>query len=150
MSSNVTVIRKKELISRSPGFAGLPSGLLEDLAARLGEETFPAGAVVAREGDVADRMYIIDAGRAEVSTAGAAGAVLLTTLGAGDMFGEIGLLTEARRRRASVRAAETLRVVSLAARDFEEVLKAHPEVRIDLVMGAESQLSAKYVKTRQA
>jgi CRP-like cAMP-binding protein len=150
MNNHVTASRKKELIDGSPGFADLPSSLREELAGRLHEETFAADVVVVKEGDLADRLYLIDFGRAEVRTRGTVGEVTLATLRAGDLFGEIALLSDARRRRATVRAMETLRVVSLLVRDFEEILKAHPEARIDFAMGADSRLAERYVKTRGA
>ena len=62
-----------------PLFAGVPAATLEAIAVKLAPVTVAAGEVVIRQGDPADRFYLIEEGsfevtqaRAEAGTAGAA------------------------------------------------------------------------------
>jgi CRP-like cAMP-binding protein len=52
----------------------------------------------------------------------------LTVLTDGDFFGEVALLADAPRT-ASVRALQPSSFLSLAKRDFETLLEAHPDIR---------------------
>ena len=138
--------RRMQLLARVPSFAGLPANALQELAASLREECFPAGCVVLTEGDVGDRLYIIERGRVEVSAAGPGGLVALATLEAGEMFGEIALLCPTRRRHATVTALTPLTGLSLAAPVFEKIVAAHPAMRAAVAAGAETLLTAKFLK----
>ena len=140
--------RRKELLARIPGFADLPAELLEELAASLREESYPPGRAVVTEGEIGDRLYLIERGCAEVTTAGPTGPVLLATLESGDLFGEIALLNSTRRRQATVKALTTLATLSLSAAAFERALAAFPEARLDLATTAEALLTAKYLKKK--
>lgn len=138
--------RRMQLLARVPSFAGLPAHSLQELAASLREECFPAGCVVLTEGDVGDRLYLIERGRVEVSAAGPGGLVALATLEAGEMFGEIALLCPTRRRHATVTALAPLTGLSLAAPVFGKILAAHPAMRAAVAAGAETLLTAKFLK----
>lgn len=142
----VTLPRRKELLCGIAGFSTIPTVLLDELAAALHEEHFAAGAVVVAEGQRGDRLFLIDRGEAEVSTSGATEAVILAQLGAGDMFGEIALLTPNRRRQATVTATAPLHTLSLSAADFERALAACPDVRLDVAAVADTLLTAKFLK----
>ena len=140
--------RRQELLARIPGFADLPAELLKELAAGLREEQYPSGRPVVTEGEIGDRLYLIERGCAEVTTAGPTGPVLLATLESGDLFGEIALLNSTRRRQATVKALTTLATLSLSAAAFERALAAFPEARLDLATTAEALLTAKYLKKK--
>lgn len=81
----------------------LPVPTLEHLASVVQRDRIPAGEFVFREGEQADRLYIIAQGQAEVLGEERR----IRTLGPGDCFGEIGLL-RAVPRTASVRAIADL------------------------------------------
>ena len=94
-------------------------------AARLAHERYPAGATIIREGDAADRFYILTEGEVEVvkEQAGAE-PKLVATLSAGEYFGEIGILQGVRRTatvRASARSA--VEVSSLDRETFLAVVR---------------------------
>ncbi len=145
-SDTVPLERRQELLRGIAGFSAIPASLIEELAASLREEHFPAGAVVVAEGQVGDRLYVIERGRAEVSTAGATEAVVLAQLDQGDMFGEIALLAPSRRRQATVAAVTALHTLSLSGPVFERALAACPEVRLDIAAVADTLLTAKFLK----
>jgi CRP-like cAMP-binding protein len=140
--------RRKALLTRIPGFAELPPNLLGELASSLREEHHTAGAPIVKEGEVGDRLYLIERGHVEVSTRGPNDRLVLTTLGPDDMFGEIALLSDARRRQATVKATEPLVALTLSAAAFQQALAAFPEVRIDLAMSADGLLAAKLRQQR--
>ncbi len=145
--SEVTPLeRRKELLNGIPGFAAMPVAVLNELAAGLHEEHFPLGAVMVAEGEVGDRLFLIDEGAAEVSTPGATKAVSLATLGPGDMFGEIALLTRNRRRQATVTALTPVITLSLSSRAFEQALQTNPECRVELAAIADTLLTSKFLK----
>jgi CRP-like cAMP-binding protein len=96
--------RRVALLRELPGFDGLPAEALAALAARLEEEQFAAGSIVIREGDPADRCYLVVSGRAEISVDQEGRSVPLGGVGAGGFFGELALALGGERQRP-VRAA---------------------------------------------
>ena len=69
-------------------------------------QTFGSGEIIFREGEVGDTLYAVLSGRVEIVRAGPdGGEALLTSLGKGDVFGEMGLV-DAAPRSATARAAE--------------------------------------------
>jgi len=78
-------------------FEGAPTSALERIAAAIDERSVPAGIAVIREGDAADDLYVTVSGSLDVAVGGRH----LDVLGAGDWFGEIGLLDH-RARTATV------------------------------------------------
>lgn len=100
-------------LRRAPSFRGLSMLALENIAARLQQMTVSAGAVIVREGDVGDRFYLVDSGRAEVTISGFRVAVV----GEGGSFGEKALL-RGTPRSATVTALEPTALWFLDGADF--------------------------------
>jgi 5-deoxy-D-glucuronate isomerase len=71
----------------------------------------PAGEELTKEGRLAHEFFVIEDGAAEVRQNGER----IAELGAGDFFGEIGLL-ETQRRTATVTATTDLRVIVMSAK----------------------------------
>jgi CRP-like cAMP-binding protein len=89
---------------------------------------YEAGEIVIREGEVGDRFFVVARGKVEAFVTVGQAEKRLTVLTDGDFFGEVALLFDAPRT-ASVRALQPSSFLSLAKRDFEELLVAHPEIR---------------------
>ncbi|MCS7281657.1 MAG: ATPase, T2SS/T4P/T4SS family, partial [Desulfobacterota bacterium] len=106
---------------------------LEKLAKKLKVRIYPPNTAIVREGSPGDSMFIIKSGRVEVKKREPALGMDLTiaSLGAGACFGEMALLT-GKPRSASCVAAEETEVFVLERNDFEELLKAHPNISIAL------------------
>ena len=130
-------------LARTPLFSHL--GRLERarLAGELEEKRFPAGQVVVREGDRADGFYVIKDGRATVRTgvvretpADGAGGTPITTLGPGEVFGEMALLTDSPRTATVV--AETDMIVWRLSRTRFDALLDHER---DIARSIERSLS---------
>jgi hypothetical protein len=94
-------------------FQPVHPSVLEEMAHRLKSFSLPAGATVVREGDIADRFYVIAEGEVEVSH----GDLVVRRETAGDFFGEIGLLRNVPRT-ATVTAVTDVRVWALEQADF--------------------------------
>ena len=94
---------------------------LEGLALGSHLENVEQGRLVIRQGEVGDRVYVIDAGRYDVIADGH----LVNTLESGDVFGEIALIADVPRT-ASVMAVEDGRVLGIDRATFLETLALCP------------------------
>jgi CRP/FNR family transcriptional regulator, cyclic AMP receptor protein len=84
-------------------------------------ETHPAGTVLAKEGDAADAMYIIERGEVAITKASLGGDdVRVAYLGDGSVVGEMALIVGSPRT-ASVEAVAETRVYRLSGRDFDSL-----------------------------
>ncbi len=82
----------------------------------LGRE-YGGGEVVCRQGEVGDRMYVVQAGRAVVSREEGGADVVVGELTPGDVFGEMAIF-DRQPRSATVRAKGKARVLTLDKRAF--------------------------------
>jgi MFS family permease len=124
-----------------PIFAGLPVARLESAARALVPVSVAAGQAVVREGEAADRFYVIDTGTFRVSQARDGEEVTLRDLGPGEVFGEIGLLRGVPRT-ATVTAASAGMLYALDAAPFGELVGSGPGLGsrlLDLYRGALSR-----------
>ena len=77
------------------------------------EHRYEAGAVIIREGEIGDSIFLIGSGSAEaVLPAGNGQGILLSVMRSGETFGEMGFF-ERRPRSATVRARETCLVLEI-------------------------------------
>ncbi len=97
--------------------APLAPGVLEPLARSLTPVDVPAGATVIREGEPADRFYVIESGVVEITQDGR----VLRRQGPGEHFGEIALLHDVPRT-ATVTAVTDVRLQALDREPFLRVL----------------------------
>ena len=88
----------------------------------LGHE-YADGEVICRQGELGDRMFVIQSGRAVVEV----NDVFVTELKAGDLFGEMAIV-ERRPRSATVRAAGPARVLTLDKRAFLRQVHEDPSL----------------------
>jgi MFS family permease len=105
-------------------FAGMLPARLATTLSNAEDLRVPGAAVVIREGEPADRFYVIRDGRFVVSQ----GPNLLRTLKADDVFGELGLL-RGSPRTATVTAETDGRLLAVSADDFLELVSAAPDLR---------------------
>jgi len=125
----------QELRATARGHDELRAGRLrEGVLRRLGVadrylvETFTPGSFVFRQGDPADRLYLVLEGRARVSSGDGGAETDLTELLPGQMFGEVAILRD-QPRSASVRAVGELKVASLDAGWFRGHLADNPQLQ---------------------
>jgi MFS family permease len=122
-------------------FAGLPPARIEAAARQLVAVPVEAGEVVVRQGDAADRFYVVDAGTMQVTQQRDGVESELRQLGPGALFGEIGLLRKVPRT-ATVTAATPGILYALDADAFGELVGSGPGLSsrlLDLYRGALSR-----------
>ncbi|MGH2418056.1 MAG: MFS transporter, partial [Candidatus Limnocylindria bacterium] len=126
-----------------PFFAGLPVSRLEAAARQMVEVPVAAGDVIVSQGEPADRFYLVTDGSVRVTQTPDSGGrdAHLRDLGAGDVFGEIGLLRRSPRT-ATVTATTPGTLLALDADAFHELVSSGPGLStrlLDLYRGAISR-----------
>jgi hypothetical protein len=114
-------------VPRIPVFAGLPPHRLEAAMMRMRTAPVHAGEVIIRQGDPADRFYVIALGTFRVTQSGAAGQPEkeLREMGPDEVFGEIGLLQRSPRT-ATVTATTDGLLLVLDGSEFLELVGSGP------------------------
>lgn len=106
---------------------------LRAIAARGGVRRYPAHTVLLTEGDEGDSLYVLLSGRVKVYAANEAGKeVILTTLGAGEYFGELAL--DGGTRSASVMTLEPCSCAVVTGANLREFIVAHPDFAQHLIV----------------
>ena len=123
------IVTAASRIAALPVFGGVPESSLVFALGRATEMRVPGGTVVIRQGDPADRFYVILEGRFVVDQVAEPGAppTRLRAMGADEVFGEIGLLTGVPRT-ATVTADGDGRLLALDAPDFLELVTVGAEL----------------------
>ena len=120
--------RRTELLAACDLFHGLAADQLAAVAETATEVEFPAGRVIARQGEIGTGFFIVVEGEARVIRDGS----LLATLGPGEFFGELSVL-DGLPRIAQVVAELPTRCLAIASWDFERVLLDHPALTLSIV-----------------
>ena len=123
------VLKPDELISRWPVFGDLELMERAELLSLFKPRSAVPGERLIRAGDAAGEAFFISVGLVEVSVQGRK-----ITLGPGDFFGEMALLT-GEPRSADVTALDYCQFLTLDPRDFQGYLHSHPAIgaRIDRI-----------------
>jgi CRP/FNR family cyclic AMP-dependent transcriptional regulator len=113
-----------EDLKRVPLFSGLNQRQLRQLAKNFTERRVAAGARLAKQGEMSGvAFFVIAEGEAAVIVDGAR----VGTLGPGDHFGELAMISE-RERSATVEAVTPMRCHTIQFWHFRAFAKKHPEV----------------------
>ena len=110
-----------------PLFADLERDAFIDLVVRMGYRGFKPEEVVSAEGESSDRLYVIVAGKAEVTRRTEGEERTLGFLGGGSIFGELSLLT-GTPPSASVTAVSDIEVFEIRREHLNAVAKSFPSV----------------------
>ena len=120
--------RRTELLAGCDLFRGLAADQLAAVAETATEVEFPAGRVIARQGEIGTGFFIVVDGEVRVIRDGA----LLAKLGPGEFFGELSVL-DGLPRIAQVVAELPTRCLAIASWDFERVLLDHPALTLSIL-----------------
>nr|XP_012231136.1 PREDICTED: potassium/sodium hyperpolarization-activated cyclic nucleotide-gated channel 3 isoform X2 [Linepithema humile] len=115
----------RSLVASVPFFANADSNFVSDVVTKLRYEVFQPGDIIIKEGTIGSKMYFIQEGIVDIVMANGE---VATSLSDGSYFGEICLLTNARRV-ASVRAETYCNLFSLSVDHFNVVLDQYPLMR---------------------
>lgn len=105
-----------------PLLAGLPESDLDRLRAATFDHSLSSGEILFDEGDVADNAYIITEGEIEILKESAGRRVRLAISTAGDVVGEMGLLSE-EPRNATAKALTDTSLLAIPKACLDEVLE---------------------------
>src|SRR5579884_2915635 len=93
-SSSATLTRpmtRQELLANIPLFESLTPDDLDALAKRIEEAPYEEGDIIFKQGDKGESLFLIDDGAVEISYGEGRGRLVLSTLFAGEYFGELSL-----------------------------------------------------------
>ena len=133
-----------DLLKRVPLFAGLDDRELKSIAAPMRDRTFPAGTRVVEAGQGGAGFFVIEAGSATVSI----GDRTVRTLGAGDYFGEIALITDTTRT-ATITADTDLKCYGMTVWEFRPLVESNAAIAWKLLQNVARQLGEAEHGTRQ-
>lgn len=97
----------------------------------LGRE-YEDEAIICKQGEAGDRMYVIQSGRAKVFRDEGSGEVLVGELKKGDVFGEIAVF-DRQPRSATVKASGSVRVLTLDKRAFLKRVHEDPSLAYSIL-----------------
>jgi CRP/FNR family cyclic AMP-dependent transcriptional regulator len=118
-----------------PLFASFPEDQLRVLTTVVTRRSLPRSTTVMASGDATDSLYIVLSGRLKVMMSDAEGKeVILSILGPGEFFGEMGLIDDAPRS-ASVVSIEACELLSISKRDFKKSLAENFEMAQAVMRG---------------
>ena len=112
-----------------------PTGRTEDTGYYVRqsfEREYEAGEVIYEVGDESTVLFVLQAGQVELQRDGADGSRIVARHGAGDFFGEMGLLAGRPRTMRAVAASEA-RVLALDRTTFEAMCMERPEIGLRLI-----------------
>jgi CRP/FNR family cyclic AMP-dependent transcriptional regulator len=134
MSAMATTV-STAVLKAVPLFSSCPDEQLRMLAAVVTRKSVARSTTVMASGDTTDSLYIVLSGRLKVLMSDSDGKeVILSILGPGEFFGEMGLIDDSPRS-ASVVAIEPCELLSIAKRDFKKCLQENFEMSMAVMRG---------------
>ena len=123
-----------------PIFASMPQARMEALGRLASLKQVPRGGVVMREGEHTSAIYFILNGSLKVLVSDTDGReVILTILGRGEMFGEMGVIDDSPRS-ATVIATQPCDLVVVSKADFQQVLSDNFDISLNIMRGLSKRL----------
>ncbi|HEY1260044.1 MAG TPA: cyclic nucleotide-binding domain-containing protein [Stellaceae bacterium] len=130
-----------ELLRRVPYFAEIEPAKLKLLAFMSERVAFDDGARLFRQGDLGDAAYLIIEGEAEVVAETPAGPVVLATVGANEIIGEMAILGNAPRS-ATIRAKGRLVTLRISKDPFMRMVREFPSMAVAMMQELAERLAA--------
>lgn len=111
-----------------PLFSDLKKPELQLLLSRIQAKTFPQGALICREGEGGDSLFVISRGEVAILKQTPGGKeVRVQTLKEGDFFGEFGFFVD-QKRHATANAMTECELLEISRNELKEMIKVHPRV----------------------
>ncbi|MEJ2582255.1 MAG: Crp/Fnr family transcriptional regulator [Acidobacteriota bacterium] len=118
----------RKLIKQFELFSELTNDELDEVASLAQIRKIPADTTIFHEGDDADSIFVVVNGRVKIVTTSTDGKeFILTVLGSGQVFGEMGLL-ETAPRSASVITVTDVELLVIKQDDFDHLLTSNPHI----------------------
>lgn len=128
--------RKSDLIRQVPLFARCTRAEVAEIASIADELTLPDGKVLMEEGERGREFFVLLEGSAEVRRNGRK----VNTLGPGDFFGEIALVSRAPRT-ATVKTTSPAQVLVIVDHDFRRLLDQSPRIQLRVLEALAERLA---------
>ena len=128
--------QKVDLIRRVPLFSRLSKTELRDLAMLADEIDLRDGKELTRQGAQGREFFVLLEGTADVRKNGRK----INTLGPGDFFGEIALVSR-EPRTATVTATSPVRTLVITDRSFRRLLDESPQVKTKVMEAMAKRLA---------
>jgi len=128
----VSLQQEFEFLRRVPTFAEIEPPKLKLLAFMSERVAFDHGKFLCHQGDQADAAYLIIEGEADIILEGSAGPVIVATLGANALVGEMAILGDVPRN-ASVRAKGRLVTLRIAKDTFMRMVREFPSMAVSIM-----------------
>ena len=135
MYNSAVARASSDVLKKVPLFAGLDDRELGQIAATMRERRFSAGDTVTQEGAGGAGFFIVEEGEADVSVEGAQRG----TIGAGDYFGEIALLTGSDRT-ATITAKSDMVCWGMTPWDFRPLVESNSAIAWKLLTAMAEKL----------
>lgn len=101
---------------------------IEYLTSKCNIENFEANSTIISEGMLGDKIYLVYSGAIGISKKiGSQSVFFITTLGVGELFGEMSVLTN-YPRSATAFASDEATLIALNKHSYESVKKERPEI----------------------
>ncbi len=124
-----------DTLKKVPLFAGLEKRELQEIADSLQERRFSAGDTVTKEGAAGAGFFVVEEGRAAVKV----GDEDRGTIGPGDYFGEIALLTGSERT-ATITATTDMLCYGMTSWDFRPLVESNSTIAWKLLTAMAEKL----------
>jgi hypothetical protein len=144
-ANTISLVERALILRNIPLFADLEAKDLERLAAIAEERGFEEGETIAHEGELGDAMYVVTDGAIDVVSGTAGAERVLARRSAGDVVGEMSIITRSPRM-ASLVAAGPVRTIRIGQREFESMVRERP----DLALGVMRVLAMRLAENARA
>jgi CRP/FNR family cyclic AMP-dependent transcriptional regulator len=124
-----------DILKNVPLFGGLDKRELEQIAATMRERRFAPGDTVTEEGAGGAGFFVVESGEAQVSVDGAPRG----SIGSGDYFGEIALLTGSDRT-ATITATTEMVCWGMTPWDFRPLVESNSTIAWKLLTAMADKL----------
>ena len=128
--------QKIDLIRKVPLFSRLSKSELRDLAMLADEIDLRDGKEMTRQGHPGREFFVLLEGTADVRKNGRK----INSLGPGDFFGEIALVSR-EPRTATVTATSPVRTLVITDRSFRRLLEDSPEIQLKVLEALAERLA---------
>ncbi|MFZ5470866.1 MAG: Crp/Fnr family transcriptional regulator [Myxococcota bacterium] len=114
-------------------------GAEETLFQRFGKE-FPKGTVLFREGEPGKEMFVLQVGKVAISKKVRDVEKVLATLGPGEFFGEMAIISN-KPRNASAVVSEDAKLLVIDPKTFEGMIRGNSEIAVRMIKKLAERLS---------
>jgi HEAT repeat protein len=130
--ATLSLMERILFFKRVPLFANLSPSDIKQVAVVAEEVSFSNGAIIVRQGEVGDIMFIIASGEVRVSVSKDQKEVELARRKVGEFIGEMALLSKAPRS-ATVEAVGNVHTLCINQKSFESLLRDRPDASLAVI-----------------